>query len=260
MLALTSDGYFHTINLLDNAKIDGCEKSVELCSIMGAKQSTLKKLKEKKEDSYTFVSFCQAASNTDIALCPLQLLFMTNKGEVFTLCPFLVENFVLPLDTCDDLDQFLMSKKDKYSYHTLLTTLRRRKLAASKRNPGLLEFKLTSEDLETLAPKLVGPIAITSAHQSLYQDYTGLLPYGDLPFTFMRVSLARAEVILSFFSPAPSLIREDITEVKESGSKYIKAFEQEVPEKALSVFRDSLDNNLVYVQSASKLHALNFQW
>lgn len=108
-----------------------------------------------------------------------------------------------------------MSKKDKYSYHSLLTTLRRNKLAASKKYPGLLEFKLTSEDIETLAPKLVGPITITSAHQGLYQDYTELLPYSDLPFTFMRVSLSRVEVILSFFSPTMTLIKEDIKEAKE---------------------------------------------
>jgi hypothetical protein len=100
----------------------------------------------------------------------------------------------------------------------LLTTLRRRKVAASKKYPGLLEFKLTSEDLETLAPRLVGPITITSAHQGLYQDYTELLPYGDLPFTFMRVSLSRIEVILSFFPPSLILIKEDITEVKEQGN------------------------------------------
>lgn len=50
------------------------------------------------------MSFCQASSSNDIALCPLQILFMSNKGEVFTLCPFLVQNFLLPIDTYDDLD------------------------------------------------------------------------------------------------------------------------------------------------------------
>jgi len=153
-----------------------------------------------------------------------------------------------------------MSKKDKYSYHSLLTTLRRNKLAASKKYPALLEFKLTSEDIETLAPKLVGPITITSAHQGLYQDYTELLPNSDLPFTFMRVSLSRVEVILSFFSPAITLIKDDITEAKEQGNKYLMAFDQEVPEKALSVFRDGVDNSVIYVHSPSKLHSLNFKW
>jgi hypothetical protein len=111
ILTLTSDGTLHITNLLDNAKLDECELAIDLRSISKHADVPAYSL-AKRPEIPSFIRFAQTKSASDTALSPFQLLIMTDKGELYTLCPLILQNMILPQEAFEDLLHYLSSKTD----------------------------------------------------------------------------------------------------------------------------------------------------
>lgn len=92
VLALTSDSRFFVISLETDIRLDFCELKLDL---------TPPHSPYKVPGKLNFVSFSQASSAEDLGLSLFQILFLTAQGEVYTLCPLILDEMMFTKDTFD---------------------------------------------------------------------------------------------------------------------------------------------------------------
>lgn len=92
VLALTSDSRFFVISLETDIRLDFCELKLDL---------TPPHSPYKVPAKLNFVSFSQASSAEDLGLSLFQILFLTAQGEVYTLCPLILDEMMFTKDTFD---------------------------------------------------------------------------------------------------------------------------------------------------------------
>ena len=92
VLALTSDSRFFVISLETDIRLDFCELKLDL---------TPPHSPYKVPGKFNFVSFSQASSAEDLGLSLFQILFLTAQGEVYTLCPLILDEMMFTKDTFD---------------------------------------------------------------------------------------------------------------------------------------------------------------
>ena len=83
VLSLTSDARLYVVCLLKDIQL---EKS-ELILKLKPQTSSYKDSRQKPD----FKCFSQASSADDLGLTPFQLLFLTSSGDIYTLCPLILE-------------------------------------------------------------------------------------------------------------------------------------------------------------------------
>lgn len=92
VLALISDSRFFVISLETDIRLDFCELKLDL---------TPPHSPYKVPAKLNFVSFSQASSAEDLGLSLFQILFLTAQGEVYTLCPLILDEMMFTKDTFD---------------------------------------------------------------------------------------------------------------------------------------------------------------
>jgi len=92
ILALTSDSRFFAASLENDTRLDFCELKIEL---------TPPHSPYKMPAKLNFVSFSQSSSAEDLGLSLFQILFLTAQGEVYTLCPLILDEMMFTKDTYD---------------------------------------------------------------------------------------------------------------------------------------------------------------
>lgn len=92
VLALTSDSRFFVISLETDIRLDFCELKLDLAPPHSPYKVPAK---------LNFVSFSQASSAEDLGLSLFQILFLTAQGEVYTLCPLILDEMMFTKDTYD---------------------------------------------------------------------------------------------------------------------------------------------------------------
>ena len=92
VLALTSDSRFFVISLETDIRLDFCELKLDLPPPHSPYKVPAK---------LNFVSFSQASSAEDLGLSLFQILFLTAQGEVYTLCPLILDEMMFTKDTFD---------------------------------------------------------------------------------------------------------------------------------------------------------------
>jgi hypothetical protein len=92
VLALTSDSKFYAISLLNDLRFDHWELGLDLTPPHSPYKIPAK---------LNFASFSQSSSSEDLGLSLFQILFLTLQGEVYTLCPLILDEMMFTKDTYD---------------------------------------------------------------------------------------------------------------------------------------------------------------
>ena len=90
ILALTTDSRFFAVSLATDIRLDHCELKLDLAPPHSPYRVPAK---------INFVSFSQASSADDLGLSLFQIVFLAAQGEIYTLCPLLLDEMVFTKDT-----------------------------------------------------------------------------------------------------------------------------------------------------------------